>query len=331
MRSRVRLRPAISEEQWADALSRFHGATAFHEWAWLETYSLEIGAWFEPLLAYRGSELVGLIPQVLVRRGPFWSAAELPFPFVGPLTEPSQLSVILRALLRWGFLHRVLVHRSDLRAPTEGEITAIGSCSTQVVGTRTWVVDTASGKSAMHAGFNRNTRRALKMSNSLGVVVRAATADEVVQVLPAVLEDAYAARHQPNPYAGLTNAAWRRVLDAADTSYLAAAFLDGRSLGALVTLVHRDTAFHWVGGCLREHRETRANFLLHVHVLDWALESGYATTDLVGDVDEGVGRFKAGFGARGVPFVIASQGTIWWKLGDVVRRGAQAAMGRRAQ
>jgi hypothetical protein len=86
---------------------------------------------------------------------------------------------------------------------------------------------------------------------------------------------------------------------------------------------HGDTAFDWVGGCLREVRDTRANFALHVHVFHWAMTKGYGTYDLVAEADEKIGAFKAGFGAEADRWLFATLPPWPWAIPYQLRHALQ--------
>ena len=76
-------------------------------------------------------------------------------------------------------------------------------------------------------------------------------------------------------------------------------------LGVLVTLASETEALGWMGGVFPEHRSTHAGYRLYWDAIRWAAEIGVRRIDLVGVVNEGIGKFKKQFGGTLEPFTVA--------------------------
>ncbi|SDS60656.1 Acetyltransferase (GNAT) domain-containing protein [Nocardioides scoriae] len=292
---------------WDRELGRWAGATAFHEAAFLTAFADLRGWRLELLAAEVAGEAVGLVPLLLARRGPVRVPAPTPFPFLGPVVDDHHLRAVVAAAGGWAGRRGAVALRVDRRSPTPAQVLLLEDAGVEVGSPRTWVVDLGPGDPA--AAYNRNTRRALRTAEQAGVTVGPVDAATAARVLPQLLGEAYAAHGASDPYAALGPAGWERLVASHPGALVHAAHLDGRCVGVLVTLVRDRTAYVWVGGCLREVRDARANFALHAHVLDEVARRGCTSADLVGEVDERVARFKAGLGARPEPFVLGMRPT----------------------
>ena len=285
---------ASCEAVWNAALAGHSGVTPFHAWNWLRTHSQLQGWRFEPLVVSRGDDILGAIPLLLERKGPLWAAPQIPFPYAGPILAAADLPAALKAVSRWSTPRRIALNRFDFHLPTDEQIRLLESEVGTVYVGRTWVVDLSHGDpEKLYAGYTRNTKKALRIAERAGIHTREATVEEAAAMLPRLLEQSYGAHDATNPYR-YDEAGWKAVCSGL---YVAGAYLGDTCVGILAVPTDSKMAFDWIGGCLREVRDTRANFALHVHLFNWAMAQGYESFDLVGEVDQNVGAFKAGFGA----------------------------------
>ena len=93
-----------------------------------------------------------------------------------------------------------------------------------------------------------------------------------------------------------------QVLDKRGMFKLFLARLDGRAIGAMSLLIHKNVVTYWYTGTLREFSKYRANDYLVWHALEWSRENGYHNFDFGGggkpDEEYGVRDFKAKFGGE---------------------------------
>jgi hypothetical protein len=311
---------ARSAQAWNAALAGHSGVTPFHGWDWLRTHC-ELQGWrFEPLIVERDGQALGVIPLLLARKGPLWIAGQAPFPYAGPIIETADLALALKAVSRWSTPRRIMLNRFDLHLPTDEQLATLKTVGAGIEVGRTWLLDLSHRDPArLYAGYNRNTKKALRIAERVGIETRQATLEDAATLLPRLLNEAYGAHGVANPYP-YDEAGWKAVCAG---MYLAGAYQAGRCVGILAVPAKADTAFDWVGGCLREVRDTRANFALHVHVFDWAMAQGYDTYDLVAEADEKIGAFKAGFGAEANRWALATLPPWPWKIVYRVRQALQ--------
>ena len=292
------------------------GLTAFHVGTFLATFAALRGWRLELLAGTASGRRVAAVPLLLARRGLLWGAAPTPFPFLGPGAADHHLADVVATLSGRVGRRGSLSLRVDRRDPTPRAVASLSDAGVAMESPRTWVVD-VSGPDAPAAGYNRNTRRSLRAAAAADVEVGDLDVATAAGLLPRLLQESYAAHGASDPYAFLDPAGWEQLIRSHPGAVVHGARLDGRWVGALVTLVHAGTAYLWVGGCLREARDARANFALHDHALRSAKAAGHGAVDLVGEVDERVARFKAGLGAQPQEFVLGLRATA---LGRLVRR-----------
>jgi hypothetical protein len=249
-----------------------------------------------------------------------WLAAQTPFPYVGPIIETAELEAALKAVSRWSIPRRIAINRFDLHLPTDEQLAVLRAVGAVVVIGRTWLLDLSHRDPArVYAGYSRNTKKALRIAERVGIETREATLEDAATMLPRLLDEAYGAHGVANPLP-YDEAGWKA---ACAGMYLAGAYQDDRCVGILAVPANSEMAFDWVGGCLREVRNTRANFALHVHVFNWAMAQGYDTYDLVAEADEKIGAFKAGFGATADRWALVTLSPWPWKIVNRVRKALQ--------
>ncbi|GAA4657954.1 GNAT family N-acetyltransferase [Kineococcus glutinatus] len=314
--------PTGSSAQWDALVDGAEGATAFHRHGWLQLQARLHGWRFVPLLVRDGGRDVGVLPLLLVRRGPLWVEAPVPFPYVGPLVPPALLPAVLAALTRWARRRAVAVTRLDLGPGAGGAAAVLREAGWVCEEATTFVADVSHGDVAeVRRRASKSMRRSARRAEQLGVVVADATEEQVRRSLPALLAESYGARGVPSPYpAGVGDVLWAACGGREDV-LLRSATLDGEVVGLEVALVHGDTLYDWAGGTFRAHRDCGGGALLQLDVLERAAERGLRRVDLVGAVDEGVAHFKRSTGAREESFVMATR--VHSRLWATARRGSR--------
>lgn len=306
---RVHLVRAKNSSEWKAGLAAGGTVTPFHDWDWLHGQAKLQGWRHEPLLVRRGPMIVGAIPLLLQHRGPLWTAVSTPFPYAGPVVGDADAADALFALLRWSRRHGVLVTRLDF---PDGDRTVVEAALTQshseVTKPNTFMLDLTGGVDSIRSRYTRSVRNSIKAAAKNGVTVSAATETEVVELLPAVLDEAFTSRGIASPYPrDIGRWAWN-YFKTHSAIALTAHFGD-HPVGLLTAIGAGSTMYGWAGGAFRQHRNLRGSHALHAATFEQAAAMGYEQFDLVGEVDEGVNNFKMAFGAVPTPFVLAQQTT----------------------
>jgi hypothetical protein len=323
-RSRITLASCRDGAQWDRLLQDTAGSTAFHTWDWLDLQARAHGWRFEPLLVCADGEPVGVAPLLLRRRRRLVMEARVPFPYVGPVVPPEHLTGTLLALDVWARANRVVSSRAEFAPGLTDAARAAPPARWDVHEDVTWVVDLSHGSvEQFWRSTRRSVRRTLRSAEQRGVVVRPSTKTEVCSWLPAFFDETYGARGLPSPYArDVGEAIWRRYGDR-DGVCMLSAWVGDEPGGLSLAFGHGGTLYSWAGGGFRSRRADNTGTALYVHEILWALEHGYRYVDEVGAVDEGVSRFKQAFGARQVPYLVATRthSPVW----RPVRRGYRLA------
>jgi len=306
----IRFAETSDPREW-DALVAAHpGATGFHDWAWLELQSAIFGWRFHPLIVSHDGTAVGVFP-VLLRPGRIPRPADPPFPFVGPLVPAPLLVDTLRAFRSWQLRHGVPIVRFDLGPAVTPDDADLERAGVEWTADRTYVVDLSHGSpEQLVAGMNRNARRSLRVAGAHAVEVRPAAPGETTAFLPRVLSESYEVRGVPSPYPAEIGERIERWAAGRDDVHIGAAVVDGVTSGVMVALGRHPVVSVWAGGTLREHRAANPSTSLYHDILRWSLERGHPAADLVGRVDDGIARFKAGLGATERTYVTVTSSPL---------------------
>ena len=301
MSNQVRLREATDRGVWDDAVASFDQGLMFHEWDWLDLQEAVQGVVFDRLLVEAEDRVVGVFPSA--RPGPrSLKAPPMPFPFLGPLVRDEQLPDTLRAWRRRQWRRGPPLARFDVGPVlAEGWRAPVVAAGCEVRPLDTVVIDLQHGsETELQAAYSRSHRRSLKRAVKAGAEVRRSAPGEVTELLPALLDEAYEARGSRSPYPRHTGRLVEEWLHGREDAVALTAEVQGEAAGALIVLGGHPTALAWVGGCFRRFRDVSANVLLYDAGCLWAIEQQCTRMDLCASVDEGVLRFKLGFGGTEV-------------------------------
>lgn len=312
---------ARTRADWEAGIAAGVGSTPFQDWDWLHGQAQMHGWRCEPLLIRRGRDIVGAIPLLLQRRGPFWASASVPFAYAGPVVGDDDAHDAFRALRRWSSRHGVLVTRLDFLPGDRAAVdTALLKTNSALEKPNTFLLDLTGGVDGVRAQFTGRVRSSLKSAAKHDVTVADATQTEVETLLPALLSEAFAVRDQASPYpADIGSWAWQHLQN---RPFIAkAAHVNRQPAGLLLALGQGRTMYLWAGGAFREFRQIRPSHTLHAAVFEAAAEQDYDQFDFMGEVDEGVNQFKMSFGAVPATFTMAQQTTypLYNRLRDLRR------------
>lgn len=297
-RSPVRLVHTRDERTWERIASAQPGFTTFHRASWLTRQARLLGWNFDPLVVLVDGAPAGVVPVVSKRAFPAVSPS-MPFPYVGPLIAETHLSGALDALRRWqvrtGHVRVNLGFAPDI---ADGARRALDRSHIDWNDDSTFVLDLSHGSvSEFEAGMTGKRRNALRGAERAGVVVRPSRAGEVAEILPRLLDEAYGARGITSPYPDSVGDEAETVLESFPDAFAVTALIDDSVVGVLTALSAGGAAFGWVGGSVRAHRAQNVSTALYRGMMTEAIERACLTFDLVGQVDEGIARFKRSLGA----------------------------------
>lgn len=305
-RHRVDLRRTTSRSTWDGLVASADHALMFHQWDWLDLQEKVLGVSFDRWLVHDEGRAVGVFP--VARSSWSLTSPTLPFPFLGPLVPSGILQQSIQALRRRQLRHGPPLARFEVgplladqwRAPS-----IAAGCEVRQIDTV--VIDLPRGSDdKVQAGYTRSHRRSLARATKAGVHVRRSAPGELTDALAGLLEEAYEGRGSTSPYPPETGRLTEEWLSTREDAVALTAVMDEEIVGVLVVLAGHPTALAWVGGCFRRYRDVSANVLLYHEGLLWAQDRGCSRVDLCASVDEGVLRFKLGFGGQEVPGLSAN-------------------------
>lgn len=302
----IRFRRAADGDEWDRLVTAQPGGTAFHRWRWLHAVSRASGWHLIPLIVLEGREAVGVFP-VVIRSRLLRISPVLPFPYVGPVVPDLLMPEVLAAFRReqWRrVLPRVLVSFPPRSSAVAREAMIRNRYLWRA--DLTYVVDLRERSAdAIEARLRADRRRALRKARHNEVVVRPAERDELAELIPLLLTEAFGRRGLPSPYPAVIGTVVQELVDSGDA--IAETALVGEEVaGGMVTLIDAASILNWTAGCLHAYQDSNANTLLHVHMIEKAATAGYEEFDMVGHVDAGVASFKTSLGAESREFVNGS-------------------------
>lgn len=168
-----------------------------------------------------------------------------------------------------------------------------------------FLIDLARPPEAIWAGIRSNARRNIQKAQREGVIIEEATEPVQVDVAYVLLHDVYRRLQVPLADESLFRAVFD-VLQPAGMFKIMLARVEGKDIGVMTLLLHKDTIIYWYTGVDKAYSAYRANDLLVWHALEWGSRNGYRTFDFGGagkpDEEYGVRDFKAKFGGELVSY-----------------------------
>ena len=289
----VTLAPVKSRSDWDACCATFPGATAFHQYDFLETVAPLLSCSFVPLVVFSRGQSVGLAPLLVKKLGPFCTINWVPFPYLGPLAPPELLPGTLRALRQEARRRRALNHQQSFSA----HVSDGGGGGFTAAADRTFVIPLG-GRSDQDllAAMNRYRRRDIGRAQRSGCAVGPAETGDFA-LMDVWAGQLYAAQGMPPMYPAGTYKRLFHVLRDAPGSVFSAARLGGQTVAVLIVLSTARSAFAWQGATDPSHRSEYAMDLLFWHAMVQAREAGAQEFDFVGAPNEGIALYKSRFGA----------------------------------
>ncbi|HUY74120.1 MAG TPA: GNAT family N-acetyltransferase [Candidatus Dormibacteraeota bacterium] len=284
-----------------DALVRAAPAgELYHTTAWLDHLAKTYGVEVVRLGVVRGGELVGGLPLLLRRVGPFLLAGSpltnVATPQMGPLhLDQDGEAEVLAAFDR--FQRRRGVGLAEIIYGQPGSDDALAALGYRVSDSLTLVVDLRHRSvDDLWRGFEGRSRTAIRKAEREGVTVEVAEdpvyIDEYVRMAGAV----YGRQRRPPPIpAAFYRDLWDRFAASGVLRPLVARH-QGRTIAAALFLIWGGRVYYQDGAGYPEHNHLGANNLIQWELLKWAVGQGLDSYDMVGAGLPAIARFKASFG-----------------------------------
>lgn len=316
-------RPATPSDEgaWQALLARTASADFLHDWAWAAVAAFD-GQPQRRFVVEEEGELVALV-AAQERRLPlgraFWYVAHGPVLDYAHPRAAERLRAATIGLREAGRATRVVAAKLEPRVEADSPAAAIfgrlrlrpDPRPVQVGQTR---VVALTDDEALLAGFDKDTRYAVRRSQREGVVVRAlaiAADTAAIDALHGLVLDTQRRAGFPRPALERYRIAWQGLREVGRASILEAR-RDGQLLASGMLVVEGDRSFYVFAGSRREapgEPKHYASYLLQWEMMRRARELGSRTHDLWGIAPagagpehawHGVGLFKKGFGGRAV-------------------------------
>jgi CelD/BcsL family acetyltransferase involved in cellulose biosynthesis len=289
----VTLAPLKSPGDWDAACATFPGATAFHQYDFLEAVAPALHCSFVPLVVFSAGEPAGLAPLLVKQLGPFCTINWVPFPHLGPLVPAELLPGTLRALRREARRRRALNHQQSFA----GQVNELGPDGFTAATDRTFVIP-VNGRSddELLAAMHPSRRRDIGRAQRAGFEVGAAQVDDFA-LMDVWLGQLYAARGMPSMYPAGTLARLFRALKDAPGSVFSSARLGEQTVAVHVAFATARSGFGLQMAVDPAYRSKCPLDLLIWRALVGARDAGVAEYDLVGAPNQGIAVYKSRFGA----------------------------------
>ncbi|AEH38747.1 GNAT family N-acetyltransferase [Halopiger xanaduensis] len=318
---------AVDRSRWNDVVRGARCGSVFHRYEWLEAIETGLGHPAKHLLVEKDGNLIGLLPNVVVdiEKTPFQRLSSAYPGFGGPVitTDIAESLSLLADAVPDLCTGRTIVHqirgldtdylRYNNTLQAEGYRPYRRECRFEI--------DLSRGYEAVKDGMSKGRRRGIRKGKE--------TDHEIVE---AELTRANVERFYRS---------YRRVMDRVGGDIYPFSFFEAlRGMESRVLLLTLRIEGEYAGGCLqlldeeqnavhgffaavpREYYDDHASELLYDRVVQWGIDRGYETYDLGStnaSFEDGVYRFKEGFGGQPIPILVWERGCS--PLWPLVRAG----------
>ncbi len=290
----------IGESAWQSVLDAAPVATPFHCYKYLEFVTRLNKGEFVPLGLFQGRELVGLLPVVRFKKGPFKIAgtpvsfAGLPIPYLGPVVREPLLPAAFGALESW--LEERRIDYAELSVAPTVELPELRGWET--VQRMTILVDLVNDEQRLWRRLTKECRRHIKRAESSQVSVARVSDIGFFGEYLKMAADVYrkANRNPPlgiNYFEGLWN-----LWNAKGQVRVLAALHNEKPIAAQLFLLDpvRKIAYALDGVSYASANPLCANNLIQWEFLRQLAREGYERYDMLGASIAGIRTFKLSFG-----------------------------------
>lgn len=300
---------AVSERQWNGVVDRAACGTVFHRYEWIDAIETGLGHTPKHLVVEKDGNTIGICPNFVLDlpKTPFRRLTSIYPGFGGPLVTTDvkdSLSLVIDAVPDCCDVGTI-VH--EIRA-CNGEylrygdlMRARGYRPTQMGGR--FVLRLEKGYDDILEGMSSSRRKGIRKGRATDhEIVEEELTRENVERFYRVYE-----RHMDRVGGEAYPLSFFEALLALESRLLLLTIrIDGEYAGGFLELLDDEqSAVHgFFAAVPEEYFEYHASELLYDYVIRWGIEHGYETYDFGGghaDFEDGVFRFKAGFGGELVP------------------------------
>lgn len=298
----------IPQAVWDAFVATAPQALLYHTTAWLTLLHTVYGVDCQQLGIWCNDTLVGVLPLLSRRLGPFRLAGSPLMqsiactPHLGPVVAAPYLPATLAALepvaANLGFDHIELSLPFCWSDATEAE-----ELGYTVETEETVVIELAGRTTAqLWQGLSSAARRAVHKAEASGLTVVEATTAQALDEYYMMCQEVYRPAGRP-PHLSNTfyHAAWVALAELGHLKVWLVQAADQVVAGA-VFLLYRDTAVYLSGASYDRWLALRPNNLLQWRFITWAALQGYRWYDLGGVAVPGITRFKLSLGGECRPY-----------------------------
>lgn len=299
-------------------------------WGWGETKRLS--DWTPYRLALYDDDQIVAGAQVLLWRLPklsFW-IAYIPR---GPVGEPDSAAAnaLLEQIVGWARLHNALYVRIE-PAWKNGAPRGWVKAKNGIQLPETYTIDLRKSEAELQEPMSRKHRQYIRKAGRDGVSVRRLPAGDIGAMFSLYEDTAKRAGF------GIHSEMYYRKLaqELGENNYLYEAWFDDQPVAFLWLAAAGKTAYELYGGVNAAGGEMKANYVLKWEAMRAMKAAGYEIYDFNGRLNEGVSRFKDGFGPDETDYI----GTydfplnrlgyqMWESLWPVAKRAGRVLRGRK--
>ncbi|WP_440764267.1 lipid II:glycine glycyltransferase FemX [Natronorubrum sp. DTA7] len=307
---------AKSAGQWNDVVERATCGSVFHRYEWLEAIETGLGYTPRHLVVEKDGNLIGLLPNFVVdiEKTPFKRLSSVYPGFGGPLvtTDVDETLSLLTDAVPDLCTGRTVVHqiraldtkylRYNNRLQSTGYEPYRRECR--------FLLDLTRGYDDIWNEMSRTRRRGIEHGRDADyeIVEEELTRSNLERfhrvysrVMDRVDGDVY-----PRSF-------FEQLLSMRDRLLLLTIRIDGEYAGGFLELLDEDrSSIHgFFAAVPQAYFDDHASELLYDHVIRWGIENGYETYDFGStnsSFEDGVFRFKEGFGGRLIPILVWERG-----------------------
>jgi hypothetical protein len=308
MKTALTLNP-IPKPLWDEVLDSAAHGTIFHSFDYLKFITRLNAAEFLPLGIFRGRDVLGVLPVVCLKRGPFRIAgspigfAGMVIPYLGPVIDEALLPELLGCFERWLTLAKI--DYAELR----WNRTVAGPIGWETSTPYTVVLQVPADEQALWKGFSKGCRSSIKKAQNAEVTISDATDTGFFNEYLNMAVDVYR-KSQRKPSMGIEyfDGLWTMWREAGVLRMVKATHQEQTVAAAafLLDAQHR-TAYYLDGVSYSRFNSLCANNLVQFHFLKQLVAEGYEAYDMLGANIPGIRQFKLSFGGQLVPYTYAFQ------------------------
>jgi hypothetical protein len=313
----------VERTRWNDVVERSSRASVFHRYEWLD--AIETGLEYTPrhLVVTKDGNTIGFMPNFVVEieKTPFDRLSSLYPGFGGPVLPTDTTASLERVLEAVPRLCRGTTIVHQIRALDPGYLRYNDALQSR--GYRPFrrecrfLLDLTTGHDRIRADMSRSRRRGIERGRDVDyeIVEEPITRDRLARFHRTYerVMDRVGGETYPFSFFDALRPMASRLL-------LLTIRIDGEYAGGMLEMLddERDAIHGFFAAVPREYFDDHASELLHDHVFRWGIDHGYGTYDFGStnaDFEDGVFRFKEGFGGRPVPVLIWERGcSPLWSL-----------------